>query len=191
MAAAGTIGAGAIGAIQETVGQAHDALAGILPYLDAAKWALLAVTLIGIGVMLWARIDDPAKGAALMWLLVQGWLLRNVLTLLGWLAAAVTPVLSPGSPAAPQSASRPCGGLWRCSVTSSRLRAVVLAIAASLLAGCATARTDGSPCPAVVAYSREFLARVAGELDSLPAGSAIEQSARRLSGRDRRPPMQS
>ena len=60
-------------------------------------------------------------------------------------------------------------------MTSSRLRAVVLAIAASLLAGCATARSDGAPCPPVVAYSREFLARAAGELDSLPAGSAIEQ----------------
>jgi hypothetical protein len=50
VAAAGTIGAGAIGAIQETVGQAHDALIGVVPYLDAAKWGLLAVTLIGIGV---------------------------------------------------------------------------------------------------------------------------------------------
>ena len=64
-----------------------------------------------------------------------------------------------------------CGG----NVTSSRLRAVVLAIAASLLAGCATERSDGAPCPPVVAYSREFLARAADELDSLPAGSAIEQ----------------
>jgi hypothetical protein len=27
-----------------------------------AKWLLLAVTLIGIGVMLWARIDDHRKG---------------------------------------------------------------------------------------------------------------------------------
>jgi hypothetical protein len=62
MAAAGTIGAGVIGAIQETVGQAHDALAGVVPYLDAAKWGLLAVTLIGIGVVLWARIDDRRKG---------------------------------------------------------------------------------------------------------------------------------
>ena len=60
-------------------------------------------------------------------------------------------------------------------MTSSRLRAVVLAIAASLLAGCATERSDGAPCPPVVAYSREFLARAADELDSLPAGSAIEQ----------------
>jgi hypothetical protein len=31
VAAAGTIGAGTIGAIQETVGQAHDALAGVVP----------------------------------------------------------------------------------------------------------------------------------------------------------------
>ena len=28
-------------------------------------------------------------------------------------------------------------------------------------------------CPAVVEYSREFLARVADELDLLPAGSAV------------------
>jgi hypothetical protein len=52
VAAAGTIAAGAIGAVQETVGQAQDAIVGLVPYLDAAKWALLAVTLIGIGVML-------------------------------------------------------------------------------------------------------------------------------------------
>jgi hypothetical protein len=52
VAAAGTLGAGAIGAIQESVGQAHEALVGVVPYLDAAKWGLLAITLIGIGVML-------------------------------------------------------------------------------------------------------------------------------------------
>jgi hypothetical protein len=44
-----------------------------------------------------------------------------------------------------------------------------------LLAGCATAPSDGSPCPPVVAYSRDFLAGAADELASLPAGSAIEQ----------------
>jgi hypothetical protein len=38
------------------------ALVGVVPYLDAAKWGLLAVTLIGIGVMLWARIDDRRMG---------------------------------------------------------------------------------------------------------------------------------
>jgi hypothetical protein len=62
VAAAGTIGSGAIGALQDTIGQARAALVGVVPYLDAAKWGLLAVTLIGIGVMLWARIDDRRKG---------------------------------------------------------------------------------------------------------------------------------
>jgi hypothetical protein len=37
VAAAGTIGAGAIGAIQETIGQAHEALAGVVPYLDGSQ----------------------------------------------------------------------------------------------------------------------------------------------------------
>jgi hypothetical protein len=31
----------------------------VVPYLDVAKWG---VTLIGIGVMLWARIDDRRMG---------------------------------------------------------------------------------------------------------------------------------
>jgi hypothetical protein len=44
-----------------------------------------------------------------------------------------------------------------------------------LLAGCATERSDGAPCPPVVNYSREFFARAPDELASLPAGSAIEQ----------------
>jgi hypothetical protein len=44
-----------------------------------------------------------------------------------------------------------------------------------LLAACATAPSDGASCPPVVAYSQEFLARAADELDRLPPGSAIEQ----------------
>jgi hypothetical protein len=60
-------------------------------------------------------------------------------------------------------------------MTSSKLRAVVLAVAASLLAECTPERSDGAPCPPVVRYSPDFLARAAGELDSLPAGSASEQ----------------
>ena len=60
-------------------------------------------------------------------------------------------------------------------MASLRLRAAVLVIAASLLAGCATERSDGVPCPPVVEYGREFLARAAGELDSLPPDAAVEQ----------------
>ena len=54
-------------------------------------------------------------------------------------------------------------------------RLVVLAIATTLLAGCGTARSDGGGCLPVAAYSREFLARAVGEVERLPAGSAIEQ----------------
>lgn len=51
----------------------------------------------------------------------------------------------------------------------------VLAIATSLLAGCATAPSDGVPCPPIVPYSREFLAWAAEELSALPEGSAIAE----------------
>lgn len=54
-------------------------------------------------------------------------------------------------------------------------RLAVLAIATSLLAGCATARSDVGGCLPGPTYSREFLARAADELGRLPAGSAIEQ----------------
>ena len=60
-------------------------------------------------------------------------------------------------------------------VTNWMPRLAVLAIATSLLAACATARSDGGGCPPVPAYSREFLARAAGEVGKLPAGSAVEQ----------------
>ena len=55
-------------------------------------------------------------------------------------------------------------------------RLAVLAIAMSLLSGCATAGSDklGSVlCPPVVDYSREVQARAADELALLPHGSAI------------------
>ncbi|HXF89620.1 MAG TPA: hypothetical protein VNK48_14790 [Xanthobacteraceae bacterium] len=57
-------------------------------------------------------------------------------------------------------------------------RAIALVIATSLLAACATARSDrpaGVVCPPVPVYSKPFLKRAADELDRLPSGSAIEQ----------------
>lgn len=57
-----------------------------------------------------------------------------------------------------------------------RLRLAALAIATSLLSGCAT---DGSDirgfgaCPPVVEYGRGFQARAAEELALLPDGSAV------------------
>ena len=60
----------------------------------------------------------------------------------------------------------------------SRQRRVVLAIATSLLTGCATVGSDGGAlraCPPVVAYSREFQAQAAEELALLPENSAIAE----------------
>lgn len=53
-----------------------------------------------------------------------------------------------------------------------------LAIATSLLTGCAMVASDPratTVCPPVVQYSREFQARAADELDLLPEGSAIAE----------------
>ncbi len=62
-------------------------------------------------------------------------------------------------------------GCWRRQLAA-------LAIATSLLSGCAT---DGSEpgiataCPPVVEYTRELQARAADELDLLPEGSPIAE----------------
>lgn len=61
-ATAATAGLGIVEAVQQTIDPARDALVGLVPYLEVAKWLLLAITLVGIGVMLWARIDDHRKG---------------------------------------------------------------------------------------------------------------------------------
>lgn len=61
-ATAGTVGVMAIEAVQDTLEPATSALLTIAPYLESAKWLLLAVTLVGIAAMLWARIDDRRKG---------------------------------------------------------------------------------------------------------------------------------
>ncbi|MER2520640.1 MAG: hypothetical protein ABTQ34_08130 [Bdellovibrionales bacterium] len=61
-ATAATVGLGALESIRDGLDPARDALQTLVPYLDIAKWLLLAITLIGIGIMVWARIDDHRKG---------------------------------------------------------------------------------------------------------------------------------
>ena len=61
-ATAGTVSMGVIQAVQETLEPATNALLGMAPYLEAAKWFLLGLTFIGIAIMLWARIDDHRRG---------------------------------------------------------------------------------------------------------------------------------
>ena len=61
-ATAATVGLGALQAVQDGIAPARDSLQMLVPYLDVAKWLLLTITLIGLGVMIWARIDDHRKG---------------------------------------------------------------------------------------------------------------------------------
>ena len=59
-----------------------------------------------------------------------------------------------------------------------RRQLAVLAIATSLLGGCATvgSETGGTgTCAPVIEYSREFQARAAEELALLPEGSAVAE----------------
>ena len=53
---------GVLEAVQETLEPATNALLGMAPYLETAKWFLLGLTLVGISIMLWARIDDRRRG---------------------------------------------------------------------------------------------------------------------------------
>ena len=61
-ATAATVGIGVLESIRESIDPAREALLGIVQYVDAVKWLLLFVTLVGIGIMVWARIDDRRKG---------------------------------------------------------------------------------------------------------------------------------
>jgi cysteine-rich repeat protein len=48
---------------QEVVQETQTQLAGILPYADSLKWLFLVLAIAGIGLTIWARIDDHKKGA--------------------------------------------------------------------------------------------------------------------------------
>ncbi|MFA5040730.1 MAG: structural protein P5 [Bdellovibrionales bacterium] len=61
-ATAATVSFGALESIKDSLDPAHDTLQTLVPYLDTAKWLLLGITLVGIGIMVWARIDDYRKG---------------------------------------------------------------------------------------------------------------------------------
>lgn len=69
VAATGTAGATAVEAVQqqsqtvqESVTQAQEQVSTLAPFLDVAKWVLLALVLIGIGITIFARVDDRRKG---------------------------------------------------------------------------------------------------------------------------------
>jgi len=60
---AGATLAGGATVAQEVVQETQTQLAGILPYADSLKWLFLVLAIAGIGLTIWARIDDHKKGA--------------------------------------------------------------------------------------------------------------------------------
>jgi hypothetical protein len=156
-------------AVQQTIDPARDALTGLAPYLESAKWLLLAVTLIGIGVMLWARIDDHRKGLALMWAMVKTWLSGNALRLIGWGVAALSVARfcwARAKLAAMPSAWINSKNHWRLKMPNFVRRWMLLVIAVSLLTACATANSDPDcVCPPIRKYDREFQRKLADEIE--------------------------
>lgn len=57
-----TIGGGVVEAAQEVVAETQGQLAELAPYLEIAKWLLIVVALIGLGLVVYARLSDRRAG---------------------------------------------------------------------------------------------------------------------------------
>ncbi|MCB1468553.1 MAG: hypothetical protein KDK08_15735, partial [Rhizobiaceae bacterium] len=57
-----TFGAAGIEIAQDTLNDAQAAIQPLIPYLDTLRWAFIALALAGIGVTVWARLDDWNRG---------------------------------------------------------------------------------------------------------------------------------
>jgi len=57
-----TIGAAGVEIAQEVLAEAQGAVLPLVQYLDALRWVFIALALAGIGLAVWARIDDWRKG---------------------------------------------------------------------------------------------------------------------------------
>ena len=57
-----TVGAAGVEVAQEVLAEAQGAVLPLVPYLDTLRWLFIALALGGIGVAVWARVDDWKKG---------------------------------------------------------------------------------------------------------------------------------
>ena len=61
-AGAATIGAAGIEIAEDILAETQGALAPLVPYLDTMRWAFIALALGGIGLAIYARLDDWKRG---------------------------------------------------------------------------------------------------------------------------------
>lgn len=57
-----TVGAAGVEVAQEVLAEAQGAIMPLVPYLDTLRWVFIALALGGIGLAVWARVDDWKKG---------------------------------------------------------------------------------------------------------------------------------
>jgi hypothetical protein len=48
---------------QEVLAEAQGVILPLVPHLYTLRWVFIALALVGIGVTVWARLDDWRKGA--------------------------------------------------------------------------------------------------------------------------------
>ena len=57
-----TMGAAGVEVAQEFFAEAQDAVLPLVPYLDSLRWLLIALALVGLIIVIYARLDDWRKG---------------------------------------------------------------------------------------------------------------------------------
>jgi zinc D-Ala-D-Ala carboxypeptidase len=57
-----TVGAAGVEVAQEALAEAQGAVLPLVPHLDTFRWVFIALALGGIGLAVWARVDDWRKG---------------------------------------------------------------------------------------------------------------------------------
>jgi zinc D-Ala-D-Ala carboxypeptidase len=57
-----TLGAAGVEIAQDVLAEAQGAVLPLVPYLDALRWVFIVLALAGIGVAVWARVDDWRRG---------------------------------------------------------------------------------------------------------------------------------
>ena len=60
--AAAVVSAAGVEVAQKMLAEAQDAVLPLAPYLDTLRWASIALALGGIGITVWARLDDWKRG---------------------------------------------------------------------------------------------------------------------------------
>ena len=57
-----TLGAAGVEVAQNVLAETQSAILPLVPYLDTLRWVFIAVAIVGIGVAIYARIDDWKRG---------------------------------------------------------------------------------------------------------------------------------